>query len=178
MHSTVRAGVGIELIGKKGLFVGGSAKAGQYVKAVTIGSQFATLTDIEVGGDPKQNDRLKEIKTEIPLLEAELKKLEQALQMFGNYEKSGVKLTPQKELVYERTSRLHREQTAKFASLRVEHDKIESTIRRNMSSYVRVNNIIYTGVKITIVNNSMALKEDLQHCTLKSDGDNIRAMAY
>ena len=178
MHSTVRAGVCIELIGRKGLLVGGSAKARKYLKAVTIGSQFATLTEVEVGSDPKQNDRLKDIKAEILSLEAEQKKIEQALTMFANMEKSGVKLSPQKEIVYHRTSKTHGEQIERLTTLRVEHDNIETSFRKDMNGYVRATNIIYSGVKVSIVNNNMVLKEDLQHCTLKSDGDSIRILPY
>ncbi|MCL2059563.1 MAG: FapA family protein [Oscillospiraceae bacterium] len=178
MHSTVRAGLGIELIGRKGLLVGGSSKAREYVKAVTVGSQFATLTEIEVGTDPKQNDRLKDIKNEILQLETEQKKVDQALNMFANMEKSGIKLTPQKEIVYDRTRKIFEEQTAKLSSLRTEHDEIEASFKKHVHGYVRVDNVIYSGVKISIVNTNMMLKEDLQHCTLKSDGDSIRVTAY
>ena len=178
MHSMVRAGVGIELIGRKGLLVGGSAKAREFLNAVTIGSQFATLTEIEVGSDPKQNDRLRDIKVEILVLEVEQKKVEQALAMFTNLIKSGTKLSPQKEIVYHRTAKMYEDQIEKLSSLRAEHDNIEISLKKNVHGYVRANNIIYNGAKITIVNNNMLLKEDLQHCTLKSDGDSIRVLPY
>ena len=178
MHSAVRAGVGIELIGKKGLLVGGSAKAGAYVKAVTIGSQFATLTEVEVGSDPKQNDRLKEIEAELLSLEDEQKKVGHVLRMYGNMEKTGAQLTPQKALVYERTKKINEEQIAKYASLRAEHDSLEKSVKQNINSYIKVDNNIYAGVKISIVNSNLVLKEDMQHCTLRSDGDSIKVMAY
>ena len=178
MHSMVRAGIGIELIGRKGLLVGGSAKAREYLKAVTIGSQFATLTEVEVGTDPKQNDRLKAIKAEILTLEAEQKKVDQALAMFAKLDKSGVTLTPQKEIVYNRTLKIHEEQIEKLSSLRTEHDSIEGSFKKDVNGYVKVSNYVYSGVKVSIVNNNLMLKEDLQHCVLKSDGDSIRVLPF
>ena len=178
MHSTVRAGVGIELIGRKGLLVGGSAKAREYIRAITIGSQFATLTEINVGSDPKLNDRLKDIKAEIIALETDHKKTEQAVSMFRAIESSGTKLTPQKALMCERAKTIYAEQDAKLASLRTEHDNIEAVIKKNVHGYVRVNNLIYSGVKVSIANNNMMLKEDVKFCSLKSDGDSIRIAPY
>ena len=178
MHSAVRAGVGIELLGKKGLLVGGSAKAREYVKAVTIGSQFATLTDIEVGSDPQLNERLKALKAEIAELEAEHTKAAQAMQILSNMQKTGAGLTPQKEQVYERTVKINEEQTKKLAELRHEHDKIENAVKKNTNGFVRASGYIYSGVKISISNYNMLLKEDLQYCTLKSDADSICVLPY
>lgn len=178
MHSAVRAGAGIDLIGRKGLLVGGSAKAREYIRAVTIGSQFETLTEVEVGSDPKMNDRLKDIKAEMLSHEEELKKVGHALSMFRNLEKSGVKLTPQKALVYDRMMKLDDELKKKLASLRTEHDGIETMIKKNIQGYVRVSNIIYSGVKVSIASSNTLLKEDLKYCSLKSDGDGIRVAPY
>ena len=178
MHSSVRAGVGIELIGRKGLLVGGAAKAREYIRAVTVGSQFATLTEINVGSDPQINDRLKDIKAELISLEAEQKKTSQALSMFKNLEATGVKMSPQKALMYDRTGKIFEDQSAKLASLRIEHDNLEAIVKKNVHGFVRVNNYIYSGVKVSIANTNMLLKEDLKFCTLKSDGDSIRVLPF
>jgi len=178
MHSGVRAGIGIELIGKRGLLVGGGAKAREYIKAVTIGSQFAAHTEVEVGSDPKLNDRLKDIKEEIVQIESDHIKTEHALKIFKNLELSGVKLPPQKALAYDRTVKMYAEQTEKLSALRIEHDNVENAVRRNVNGYVRVSSFIYSGVKVSIANYSMMINEDLQYCTLKSDGDGIRIQPY
>jgi len=178
MHSSVRAGVGIDLIGRKGLLVGGSAKAREYIKAVSIGSPFATLTEIEVGSDPKLNDRLKDIKAEIIVLESEQKKAEQALRIFRNFENNGIKLSPEKALAYDRTQKISEEQTLKLSSLRIEHDSVENAVRKNINGFVRVSNFVYAGVKVSIANNTMLVNQDLQYCTLKSDGDGVSVQAY
>ena len=178
MHSTVRAGGGIELIGQKGLLVGGSAKARDFVKAVTVGSQFATLTEIEVGSDPKLNDQIKEIKAEMQVLEAESKKSAQTLATFRAMESAGTKFTPEKALLYDRTIKISEEQYTRLAELRRQHDAIETIIGKNERGFVRVSNKIYYGVKVTIATNTLLLKEDLSYCTLKNDGDTIRVAAY
>jgi uncharacterized protein (DUF342 family) len=178
MHSTVRSGESIELIGKKGLLVGGSAKAREQIKAVTIGSQFSTNTEIEVGNDPKTNDRLNDINAETAAIETELKKATQALQLFENMMKSGTPLSPQKALIHERTVRLRDEHAAKLAALQAERREIESQLKGNVRGFIRASNVIFTGVKVSIANFSMLLQEDMQHCTLTNDGDGIRVAPY
>ena len=178
MHSNARAGVGIDLIGKKGLLVGGSAKAREYIRAVTIGSQFATLTEIEVGSDPKQNDRFKEIKAEIAALEIEQNKVDQALRLFNKRDMDSDPLPPQKALVYERTLQIYEEQTSKLVTLRAEHDNLENAVKRDINGFIRVSNYIYSGVKVSIANNNTLLNRDLQYCTLKSDGEGISVTPF
>ncbi|MDR3121536.1 MAG: FapA family protein [Clostridiales bacterium] len=177
MHSTVRAGIGVELIGKKGLLVGGSAKAHEYVKAVTIGSQFATITEIEVGSDPKLNDRLKDLKAEIQTIESEIKKVQQALAMFKKLETAGA-LTPEKALIFDRTRQIHDEHSERLGKLREEHDSIEQKVKESVRGFIRASGTIFVGVKVSIANNNLVLKEDVKYCTLKSDGDDIRVAPF
>jgi uncharacterized protein (DUF342 family) len=177
MHSAARAGSGIELLGRKGLLVGGSAKAREYVKAITIGSQFATQTEVEVGSDPKIADRLKEIKNEILRLQAESKKTSQALAMLSKIEKAGG-LSPEKQFLYARTLKISEEYDAKLERLRGEHDSLEAQTAGSGRGVVSASGTVYVGVRVTIGVASMLVKEDLQFCTLKSDGSDIRVGPY
>lgn len=178
MHSVVRSGESIELIGKKGLLVGGSAKAREQIKAVTIGSQFATNTEVEVGNDPKLNDRLNDINAEAAAMETELAKTAQIVQMFDNIIKSGGSLTAQKALVHEKAAKQKKELGAKLAALKAEKREIETALVGNVKGFIRASNVIYSGVKVSIANFCMTLKEDIQHCTLVNDGDGIRVAPY
>jgi uncharacterized protein (DUF342 family) len=177
MHSAARAGVGIELLGRKGLLVGGSAKAREYIKAITVGSQFATQTEIEVGSDPKVVDRIKEIKNEILRLQAESKKTAQALSMLSRLEKAGG-LSPEKQFLYARTLKISEEYDAKLEQLKGEHDGLEAQSAGSGRGVVSASGIVYVGVRVTIGAASMLVKEDLQFCTLKSDGGDIRVGPY
>ena len=177
MHSLTRAGVGIELIGRKGLLIGGSAKAREFVKTGTVGSAFATPTEIEVGSDPRQNDRLAKIIEEIKAAEDEIKKARQAADMLKKRRESG-KLSPEKELMFARASDICDKQATRLAQLKVEYDGIQAGMRRNFSSFVNASNTIFIGTKVTIGTVTLVVKEDLHYCTLKSDGDEIRVGAY
>jgi uncharacterized protein (DUF342 family) len=177
MHSAVRAGVGIELIGRKGLLVGGSAKAREYVKAITIGSQFATQTEIDVGSDPRVVDRIKEIKNEVLRLQAESKKTAQALAMLAKLENAGA-LSPEKQLLYARTLKISSEYDAKLEQLKEEHDGLEAQAAGSGRGVVSASGTVFVGVRVAIGNASMLLKEDLKYCSLKSDGSDIRVGPY
>jgi uncharacterized protein (DUF342 family) len=177
MHSTTRAGAGIELIGRKGLLIGGNAKAREYVKAGTIGSTYATPTEVEVGSDPRQNDRLIQIIEEIKTTEDEIKKARQAADMLKKM-KDKMKLSPEKELMLTRASEICEKKATYLAQLKAEYDGIQVGMRRNVASFVSANNTIFIGTKITIGTVSLIVKEDLKYCSLKSDGDDIRVGPY
>jgi uncharacterized protein (DUF342 family) len=177
MHSTVRAGAGLELLGRKGLLVGGNARCREYVKAVTIGSPFTTATEVEVGNDPSLNERLKEIRAESSGIEQELKKARQALVMLSKLESVGA-LTPEKEIVYKRTQEIVQEREERQAKLKAEKQGIDAVIRETGRGYVRASNCLYPGVKVTIGNASTTLKSESPHCTLKNEGGEIRVSAF
>ena len=177
MHSTTRAGVGIELIGRKGLLLGGSAKAREYIKTGSIGSSFATQTEIEVGSDPRQNDRLAYLIDEIHAAEDEIKKARQATDMLKKL-RDKAKLPPEKELMYARASEICDTQASRLSQLKSEYDGIQAGMRRNVASFVNASNTIYFGTKVTIGTVTLVVKEDLHYCTLKSDGDEVNVGPY
>ena len=177
MHSRVRAGVGVELLGKKGLLVGGDIKAKEFIKAITIGSQYATVTEMELGVDPAKKDRLNEIIKELTAMKEEMVKIQQALNMLEKIKNSG-KMTTEKEVLLERTVIKNTEGMERIEKLKQEHDSLESTVRKNENIFVRAQNVIYVGVKIIIGNASMVLKEDLKFCTLRNEGDEITVGPY
>ena len=177
MHSTVRAGTGIELLGRKGLLVGGDIKAREYIKAITIGSQFATLTEIEVGNDPGIMDRIKEIKNALTTKGAELIKIQQAMSMLAKMEANGV-LSPEKAIIYERTKKSNDLYVEMLRNLKEEYDDLEKRLKEDSRVYIRAQKVIFVGVRITIGNVNLVINEDLSYCTLKSDGDSIQVTPY
>ena len=177
MHSTVRCGDVVELTGRKGLIVGGSVKASHMVKAVTIGSQFSTPTEIEVGNDPKSKDRLKELKEMLDANEAEEKKTRQACELLTKLDRTG-NLTNEKRLMLNRTGRMNEKHKEKIVGLKEEIEKLEASLEKGNRGVVKASNYIYHGVKISIGNASMVVKEELAHCSLKREGADVKLAAY
>lgn len=66
MHSKLFAGENITVNEKKGLLVGGIARAGKKIEANIVGSSLATLTYLEAGVDPELKNKVKNWKTRMP----------------------------------------------------------------------------------------------------------------
>jgi uncharacterized protein (DUF342 family) len=177
MHSKVRSGGIIELKGRKGLLVGGNVKASKMITAVTIGSHYATETEIEVGNDPKSKDRLKAIIDESQICDTEIKKSKQAIDLLEKMEAAGT-LTSEKRDVYKRTKGIYEEYMEKSEELKKEQEELEAKMEKGLKGIVKASNFIYNGVKVTIGSASLTVKEELAHCSLILDGAEIKISAY
>ncbi len=88
MHSQIACKGNINLIGKRGLIVGGICRAGKEIKAKTIGSSMATSTILEVGTDPYALERKEKLKQELEIAEENLDKITKSLNLLENLKKS------------------------------------------------------------------------------------------
>ena len=177
MNSTVRCGDVVELTGRKGLIVGGSVKASLMIKAVTIGSQFSTPTEIEVGTDPRLRDRLKNIREERQNIEAEEKKTRQTFELLKKRDNAG-QLTDDKKIMLNRMEKLNAQYKEKLEQLKNEQDVVETALGKESQGSVKVSNCIFHGVRVVIGSAMMVVKEELAHCTLKREGADVRILSY
>ncbi|NLD49832.1 MAG: DUF342 domain-containing protein, partial [Clostridiaceae bacterium] len=99
MHSNVKCGKKLELIGKKGLLVGGISRVGKEIVAKVIGSYMSTVTEVEVGLDPSLKERFKAVKEEVQVMEEDLKKAEQAITILKKLEQAGNLNSEKQELM-------------------------------------------------------------------------------
>ncbi|MCL2165174.1 MAG: FapA family protein [Oscillospiraceae bacterium] len=177
MHCTVLSGGSVTVKGKKGLLVGGSVKAANMVKAMTIGSKYGTQTDIEVGIDPRVRSRLKEIKDELPILENEEKKTTQAINLFKKMEWSG-RLPEERKAQYKKALETNNYQKGAIDKIKDEQRELEGLLQRETKGVVKASNLIYNGVKVAIGSATMVVTDTLSRCSLKRDGADVRVSAY
>ena len=177
MHSNVKCGNKLELAGKKGLLVGGTCKVGKEISAKIIGSQMATVTDIEVGVDPTLRERYKQIRDEVASSESDIKKADQAITLLKKFEASGM-LTPDKQEMMTKSVRTKIFLSARVNELREEMIQIEAKLQQEAFGRIRSQGYIYPGTKVAIGSCLMYVKDNLQYCTLYRDGADIRVGPY
>jgi uncharacterized protein (DUF342 family) len=173
MHSSIKCGGKLELLGKKGLLVGGNIKVGKEIIVKTIGSQLSTITEIEVGITPELRETYKAIKQEIDKLEDNLKKTGLIINMLMKLKDSN-KLTKDKAELLNRSLITKQSYTSKISQLTDEFETIEKQIDMEKDSKIKCSGVIYPGTKITIGPAVLVVKEDLHYCTLYRDGMNIK----
>ena len=177
MHSYIKCGNKLELLGKKGLLVGGNCKVGKEITAKVIGSQLETVTDIEVGVDPTIRERYKAVKEEMARSESDLRKAEQAITILKKLETAGA-LTPEKQDMLAKSIRTKVFLTNRFSELKEEMATLELNLQQDAYGKVRCFNYIYPGTKVAIGSCMMYVKETLQYCSLYRDGADIRVGGF
>lgn len=176
MHSFVKAKGEITVGGKRGLITGGEVKSGSTITAKTVGSSMGTHTLLEVGIDPSVMDEFRSIEKSISDMQEEKDKMVQLLTMFRKKVESGEKLTPDKAQ-YLRTANQNnilletkiREATAQFVGLRDE-------INNYQSGKIRIENIVFPGVKIVISNVLYYVRQETHYCQFIRDNADIKCI--
>ncbi len=177
MHSHVECEGTLTLGGKKGLFVGGAAKVGTEILAKMIGSPMATVTDIEVGVSPEIREKHKQLKTQIPKMEQELKKTDQAIEMLKKLEKIGP-LDEQKQQFMAKTAKTKTYIKKQVEEMKKEYENIENRLKEQARGKIKVLNVIFPGAKVTIGSSMLYIKEEIKYATLYQSGADIRIGAY
>jgi len=173
MHSKLTCKGKLELGGKKGLLVGGTYKVGTEITAKVIGSYLSTFTDIEVGADPEERNRYKEVCNELKVVENEFKKTEQAIRILRSLESAGT-FTPEKQSLLVRSIRTRLYLQSKIIELKKEKLDLETRLQNTTEGKVRCYNFLYPGTKLTIGNSTLYVKDTIQYCVAFNDGNSIK----
>ncbi|NLX63466.1 MAG: DUF342 domain-containing protein [Clostridiaceae bacterium] len=177
MHCDVKCGNKLELSGRKGLLVGGIARVGKLVELKYLGSQMSTVTVVEVGVDPNLRERLKFLKGEIPIIEENLLKANQAIALLNKLKQTG-ELSMEKRELLAKSTRTRFINESKLQEYKKEVEEIEEKLQHGANGRIRVQGSVYPGVRVAIGKSMMYIKEEAHYCTLYSDGADIRIGPY
>lgn len=177
MHSCLSAGKIIKINGKKGLIVGGTAKAGEELSAKIIGSPMSTYTEIEVGIDPSQKRSCQEIMDSLRKMDEDLLKINQAIEILERLDKRNL-LTPDKKILFQKLinskEKLLEEQVLQIK----EKEKMDFITKNAARAKVSASNVAYSGVNIIIGNASLKLRDKISHATFYNYEGQIRFGSY
>lgn len=177
IHSDIRCGGKLTLIGQKASIVGGSCRVGKEIEAKVIGSYLSTTTEIEVGVDLIMIERYREIKKEIAELKENIKKCDQGIEVLKKIEAAG-KLTDEKRDMLQKFTRSKIVSAERLKSLQLELEEIEKRLEERNEGVVKVQDVIYPGVKVTIGNVCKLIKEPLKFCKLYREDADIKIAPY
>lgn len=173
MHCDIKCGNKLMLGGRKGLLVGGTVRVGKLVELKYLGSQMSTVTVLEVGVDPNMRERLKFLKGEIPVIEENLLKANQAITLLNKLNQAGA-LSMEKREILAKSTRTKFVYENKLQEYKKEIAQIEEMLQQGANGRIRVLGSVYPGVRVAIGKSMLYIKEEAQYCTLYSDGADIR----
>lgn len=169
--SHIKCDGSVIVAGKNGLLVGGSVVAGEKLVATTIGSPMGTLTDIEVGGSPRELNRQKELVEEFNKLKTEYEKCDKAVETLNMLRKKDM-LTPDKKAILVKMVNMKMVLREKMTKMQEEIDGVNRHLAVNVGT-VSVKNVIRPGVRITIGTAQMTIRDELSNCRLRNNGEKI-----
>ncbi len=163
MHSNVHCGGILKLVGKRGLFVGGKAIVGNRIDAKVIGSNMATVTELEVGVDPVLLEEYKQAVADIEKYNEQFKSNEKVINVLQRADPSKLTDDKKKMLIDAIRSKIILKSKINESQKRVE---VIFPKLKQKNGRVSASNIVYSGVKITINDAVMYVRDDIQHCSL------------
>ena len=176
LNSTVNSSGDVVLSGKRGLLTGGKLIAGNKLTAKTIGSPMGTTTTIEVGNKPTAIVEVRELNAEYDKLRKEFEKVDQAVNLLTAQQRRGTLTDKKKQLLMKM---LNAKMTfrEKLNSLQLRIDEMNQTITSNAGT-VSASNVIQPGVRVTIGNSQLSVRDKMSHCTLRNNGEKIALGPY
>jgi uncharacterized protein len=177
MHSSIKAGERVELIGKKALMVGGEIAAGHQILANTIGCNMGTTTILEVGQNPFLRERFKTLKESIDKKEDELKRLKPMAE-------SILKLKEQGRANSQKIEMLKRLLTAigsiqeEISTLSSEKIETEEKLRGDVKGEVKIKTNIYPGTRVSIGHPYLNVEDVLGRSIIHRNGEDVTVIPW
>lgn len=171
MHSHVRAGRKVVCAGAKGLVVGGTIQAGEYVQARTIGNSMSTATVVEAGVKPELRSELLELRGRVRQLTENLDKTGKALHLLDQMAAAG-QLTADKMAMRVKFGSTRKRLTQELEEAKDRMLEIEKSVEETGNARVDVINAVYGGTKIVLVRSTRFVKEPVKRITFQySEGE-------
>ncbi|MCP5513833.1 MAG: FapA family protein [Spirochaetales bacterium] len=166
--------------GKRATIVGGKLRATEEISAKTFGSMAVGSTEIEVGFDPKSKERLLGLEKEKEALEKELDEIDRNLVTLENLKKKLRDKFPEdkQQMLDEITGRI-KSINEELKELAAENEEIFKHIHSLKSvGRVSASATVYPGVKITIKDARLDVKNELKRLTFINEDSIIKTIKY
>ncbi|MCG8483093.1 MAG: FapA family protein [Clostridia bacterium] len=149
LNSQIKCGENLELIGRRGMLIGGSCVVGQDVLAKTIGSDAYISTEIELGKDPELFEHHNELKEKTSKLKKEINDLNQVITYLQQLHSIG-KITDEKKKLLDNAVNTRNIAVNDLQALNVDFYNIEQLITHRGKGKIVCTDKIYPGTKISI----------------------------
>lgn len=175
LHSKVRCGGKVQVVGRRGTIIGGQVKAKEEVSSRVLGSPLLTATDIEVGVAPESRDELEMVRRSLFEAEEGLRKALQAVSLLKDLEsRNPAEFSAEKRAMLMKALRSQYHFQAHRDQLSSRKAVLEEELQYTVQGRVRSFDTVYPGVKVTIGKESYVVVDALQHvCFYVSENHEI-----
>lgn len=181
MHSKVLAGEKVQVIGRKGLIVGGEIVCGGDVICKELGSKFATPTKVEVGAVPGTKEEMERVGKELQALEANLDKTKKGITFLKDLsDKTGGNLPSDKKELLTKLTRAQFKLMADLKNLQLQKEKLAADEKKAMvkRGKVAVMGVVNPGVKILCRRAQRQITDEQKFVTFTELNGEIKVGVY
>jgi uncharacterized protein (DUF342 family) len=164
--------------GKKGQIVGGKIAAGSEVVCEILGSEMEPKTDVTVGQLPEIIEERKQILENLKQYEAQLEKIDANIDFLKDIQRTG-ELKPDKQELLAKITKAKFQIKAQYSVARERMGELEKDAdEHRLDGCVRVRNICYPGVLITIRGVRYMVKEKLRFVKFAYEDGEIKIKSF
>jgi uncharacterized protein (DUF342 family) len=164
--------------GKKGQIVGGKVVAGSEVVCEILGSEMEPRTDILVGQLPEILEECRQIQEDLKLYETQIDKIDANIDFLKDLQNAG-ELKPEKQELLAKITKAKFQIKAQYGAARKRLDELERDADENrIDGCVRVRNICYPGVSITIRGVRYIVREKLRFTKFMYENGEIKIKSF
>ncbi len=173
LHCNTSAGETINVNGKNGLLVGGTARAGSVVTAKQIGNTMGTVTNVYVGVDPMLRKRVKELAEQITKANSDKVKLTQVVAALRKKLELDGKLDAQKQDMLQKSMKnmIMLEQSIK--QMTKEYSEGKEALSENVDARIKITDCIYPGTKLSFGDTEYRIKDKNNYCQYAKQGADV-----
>ena len=173
LHCSTSAGDKINVSGKNGLLVGGTARAGSTVTAKQIGNNMGTVTNVYVGVDPALRKRVKELAAEITKANSDRTKLRQVVAALRKKMELEGKLDSQKQEMLQTSMKNLIMLEQSFKKMTEEYNAGKQALSENVEARVKITDCIYPGTKLSFGDTEYRIKDKAVYCQYAKQGADV-----
>lgn len=174
LHSEVQCEETVEVLGRKGLINGGSVRTYAMIHATCLGSTMGALTEVEVFSDIDLIKKTNTLREKIEERESELAKMDKVASGVKSLLASGQEVMPE-QVQYIKQATINKPVYVKeVREMKLERENLLARIERNKTACIKVEDMVYSGVKIIIRDVSKHIHDNVSRCRFVREGADIR----
>lgn len=177
MHSKVNAAATVK-VGGKGVIVGGVVRAGEEINCKIVGSNLATVTELEAGTSPELRQEYNRLINEKQAKQADFDKGSQALKYLKGIKDIIGNLTSEQMNILLKVNNSQINLRKELENLDTGIQRIEHLITNSEHGRIKVEGTVHPGVKITIGTACSHIRDEYSFVTFTKDGGNIRISPF
>jgi uncharacterized protein (DUF342 family) len=164
LHSRVRCGGKVQVVGRRGSIMGGQVKAAEEISTRYLGTPQSTTTEVEVGAAPELRDELEQCRRELLEAQEGLRKAQQVVTLLREQEARMPSLFSEEKrqaLMRALRSQYHFQGLIEQVSAR--KAELEEALQQVNAGRIRVLDTAFPGVRVLIGNQHYLVVDDLQY---------------